>query len=68
VAAVAAVICGEVVAQDTDPDEFTHEYQVPAETSCAFTVVAVAGLMVNATASMFEGFDEFSVYSTELTE
>jgi hypothetical protein len=67
VAAVATVICGDVVAQDTEPVEFVQEYQVPPDASCALTVVAPAGLIVNVTASMFAGFDEFSEYPTELT-
>ena len=61
VLAVATVICGEVVAQLTEPVVLTQEYQVPPGASWALTVVAVEGLMVKVTASMFEGVEPLRV-------
>jgi hypothetical protein len=43
-------------------DELVHEYHVePAESSFALTVLVLAGLIENATASILLGSDEFSV-------
>jgi hypothetical protein len=41
------------------PEGFVQAYQVPALTSCAFTVVAALS-SVNVNASMFCGFAAFS--------
>lgn len=49
-----------MVAQETEPEVLTHEYQVPPEASWALTVVALDGLMLKVTASMFAGFDALS--------
>ncbi len=46
------------------PDVFVHEYQVPPEASCVFTVAAVVGLIVYVTESMFSGFEAFRLYCT----
>ena len=43
------------------PDVFVHEYQEPPLTSCAFTIRAVVGLIVNATWSIDCGLDALSV-------
>jgi len=47
--AATAVACGAVVLQVTLPAAFAHVYQEPPAASCAFTVAAAAGEIVNAT-------------------
>jgi hypothetical protein len=65
--AAPAVAWGEVVAQETLPLEFVHVYQEPPDTSWISTELAVVGLIVKDTESMFPGFDPLGVYVTPLT-
>lgn len=62
--AALTVACGEVVAQETAPAVFVHEYQVPAAASWTFTADVVTGAIVNATALTFVGVVASSVYCT----
>jgi hypothetical protein len=60
--AAATVACGEVVAHETLPDVFVHEYHEPPEASWIFTTEAAVGLIVNVTESRFWGLLAFRSY------
>ena len=52
--------------QVTLPAAFVQLYHVPAAASCALTVLAAVGEIVNATWSRFVGVVAFSAYETLL--
>ena len=62
--AAAAVAWGEVVAHETAPAVFVHEYQAPPLESCTLVALVVAGAIVKATAFTFVGVVASSVYWT----